>query len=116
MESTLCAYAYVDKSLLFVHHGLTQILTVVPEVVLVMGERIVVFSSGLIHPCVVGQMTLYLVFLNRLNNQDKQLKEYRQKLRVLEARDDDMMLYRLCGIVGSVITLVLLILYVRATI
>ncbi|KAK4415907.1 hypothetical protein Salat_2698100 [Sesamum alatum] len=54
--------------------------------------------------------------LKRLNNQEKQVKEYGQKLRVLEAREDDIVLYRLCGIVACVIILVLLILYSRAMI
>ncbi|KAK4421579.1 hypothetical protein Salat_2108500 [Sesamum alatum] len=52
--------------------------------------------------------------LNQLNNQEKQLKEYGEKLRHLEAREDDIMLYCLCGIVTCVIILVLLILYLRA--
>ncbi|KAK4434318.1 hypothetical protein Salat_0594600 [Sesamum alatum] len=44
--------------------------------------------------------------LKRLNNQEKQLKEHGKKLLVLEAREDDIMLYRLCGIVACVIILV----------
>ncbi|KAK4424391.1 hypothetical protein Salat_1632500 [Sesamum alatum] len=54
--------------------------------------------------------------LNRINNQDKLLKEYRQKLHVSEGREGKMMMYRLSWIVASIITLVLLIFYVRATI
>ncbi|KAK4422769.1 hypothetical protein Salat_1859400 [Sesamum alatum] len=54
--------------------------------------------------------------LKRLNNQEKQLKDNGQKLHGLEAREDDIMVYRLCEIVACVIILVLLILYLRATI
>ncbi|KAK4435697.1 hypothetical protein Salat_0733200 [Sesamum alatum] len=49
--------------------------------------------------------------LNRINNQDRLLKELRQKVVVLEARDGDKVLYRLCGILGSVIIMILFILY-----
>ncbi|KAK4434519.1 hypothetical protein Salat_0614700 [Sesamum alatum] len=54
--------------------------------------------------------------LKRLNSQEKQLKDYGQKLRGLKASLDDIMLYRIGGIVACVIILVLLIVYIRATI
>ncbi|KAL0352272.1 UNVERIFIED_CONTAM: hypothetical protein Scaly_1615900 [Sesamum calycinum] len=54
--------------------------------------------------------------LSRLNDQEKQLNEYRQKDFKKEALEGNLITYNLMGIVAFVITFMLLILYIRATV
>ncbi|KAK4394007.1 hypothetical protein Sango_1871500 [Sesamum angolense] len=54
--------------------------------------------------------------LSRLNDQERQLNEYQQKDFKKEALEGKLITYRLMGIVASIVTFVLLILYIRATI